>query len=424
MTTREVVRREIMRFAIPGLAGLVLLALASLAVSSAVARQQSLQEAHTTAQWLARTVVSPRIDQGLREGKPARIAELDAVFSASVRGSGVRAVRLWNDEGVIVYSDDPRLMGERFPLPVEAAGGPVVEAADQTRPENRYLDPGSSMVQVSMPVVGEDGSRYLLQISKLQDRLREDARGVWVAFAPVVAGSMALLAALMVLLGVRMARRISADLRTRQELLQRAADASDAERRRIAADLHDGTVQDLAGLSYALAGMAERAQGHGDPSTASLLREASGRSRACVSELRSLIVDIYPPDLEERGLPDALTELLGGLDPAVEVCADMAEPTALDHEGRRALYRIAREALTNTTKHSEASRVGVRLAREGTGVVLIIEDDGCGFDVDSVPDGHLGLRLMHDLAASVGGRLTVDSAPGAGTTVRVAVEGR
>ena len=96
---RMIVRREVLRFAVPGVVGMVLLALANLAISAAVARQQSVSDARTTTEWLARTVVEPRIDAGLRTGRPARIAELDAAFSASVRGSDVRAVRLWNEDG-------------------------------------------------------------------------------------------------------------------------------------------------------------------------------------------------------------------------------------------------------------------------------------------------------------------------------------
>ena len=87
-TPRTVVRREVLRFAIPGAIGVVLLVTASLVAAVAVAREQSVQDAHTAAQWLVRTVVEPRIDEGLKTGSPARMAELDAAFSASISGSG------------------------------------------------------------------------------------------------------------------------------------------------------------------------------------------------------------------------------------------------------------------------------------------------------------------------------------------------
>jgi signal transduction histidine kinase len=423
-TQRAIVRREVLRFAVPGALGLVLLALASLTVSVAVAREQSINDARTSAEWLARTVVQPRLDSGLQAGKPARMAELDAAFSASIRGSDVKAIRLWSQDGVIIYSDDPRLIGERFPMPGGTGGGTVQGLADPARPENRYLDPDLTWVQVSLPVVGEDGSRYLLQISKLQDSLRQEARDVWMSFAPILAGSMVLLAVLLVLLGVRMARRISAELRTREQLLQRAVDASETERRRIAADLHDGTVQHLAGLSFALAGMAARARAAGDDETATSLSDAARTSRTSVGELRTLLVDIYPPNLESVGLAAAIDDLLDGVDPCVEVVSEIADPPGLEPRDRAVLYRVAREAIANVIKHAHPSRLRVQVGQVADTVLLTVEDDGRGFDVDADPSDHFGLRLMEDLVASVGGRLTVTSAPGAGTSVAVELEGR
>ena len=421
-TPRAVVRREVLRFAIPGALGMVLLAFASLAVSVAVAREQSVTDARTTAEWLARTVVEPRIDEGLQAGKPARMAELDAAFSASISGSDVKAIRLWNSDGVVIYSNDPRLIGERFGVPEGFAEGPVQGMADPNRPENRYLDPEADWVQVSLPVVGGDGARYLFQISKLQDSLQQEARSVWMAFAPILAGSMVLLAVLLVVLGIRMARRISSELRTREELLQRAVDASETERSRIAADLHDGTVQHLAGLSFALAGMAARAQAEGDDDSAALLSDAAGTTRTSVRELRTLLVDIYPPNLEASGLVPAIEDLLNGLPENIVAETSLVEPSDVQPRAQAALYRVAREALANVAKHAYATRVVVTMEERAASVVMTVEDDGRGFDPQTERIGHLGLRLMDDLVAGNGGRLTVRSAPGSGTSVTVEVD--
>lgn len=421
-TQRAVVRREVLRFAVPGVLGLVLLALASLTAAVAVAREQAVNEARTSAQWLARTVVEPRLDSGLQSGAPARMAELDAAFSASIRDSDVKAIRLWNQDGVIIYSNDPRLIGERFPIPGGGQGGTVQGLADPDRPENRYLDPDLTWVQVSLPVVGKDGSRYLFQISELSSSLHQEARDVWMSFAPILAGSMILLAILLVLLGVRMARRISVELRTREELLQRAVDASEAERRRIAADLHDGTVQQLAGLSFALAGMAAQARGDGSAALAGSLDQAARTSRTAVGELRTLLVDIYPPNLDSGGLAAAIADLLDGVGQGMTVDSELVDPPGLDRSDRAALYRVAREALANVVKHAGASRVTVRLTADAGTVRLTVSDDGCGFEPAADTGDHLGLRLMADLVASVGGRLTITSAPGAGTSVNVQLE--
>jgi signal transduction histidine kinase len=421
-TPRTVVRREVLRFAIPGAIGVILLVSASLVASVAVAREQSVNDARAAAQWLVRTVVEPRIDNGLKTGNPARMAELDAAFAASIRGSDVRAIRLWNEDGVIIYSNDPRLIGERFPMPAGITDGPVERVADPARPENRYLDPEVTWVQVSQPVVGGDGSRYLFQISKRQASLQQEARSIWVAFAPILAGSMVLLTAFLILLAIRMAGRISSELRTREELLQRAVDSSEMERSRIAADLHDGTVQKLAGLSFTLAGMAARAQGSGDAEAARVLSDAARTSRMSVRELRTLLVDIYPPKLESSGLAPALGDLINGLPETVAVESSLIEPAGLDARSRAVLYRVAREAIVNVIKHADASAVSVELEQSPHEVVLTVIDDGQGFDPDDARRGHLGLRLMDDLVASIGGRLMVRSEPGSGTTVIVGVQ--
>lgn len=417
-----VVRREVLRFAVPGVIGIVLLALASLAVAVAVARDQSLRDATLTTQWLARSVVEPRLSSDLVSGRPAQIAALDDALSVAVAGSDVVGLRIWDRRGVVIYADDPRVIGERFPLGDRTdafvpGSGVTAQDADVDRPENRYLDREARIVDVSLPVTGADGKVYLFEVHQLQDTVRDDARRVWLAFAPVIVGFLALVALLLFILGLRMARRISADLQAREQLLQHAIDATDLERRRIAAQLHDGTVQDLAGVSYALAGLSSRARTHGDATEANLLAAAATQTRDAVRGLRGLLVDIYPPNLEHTGLAGALADQAAALGPETEVTVDVAD-VALDPQVEAVAYRIAREALTNVAKHAHARHVSVTVTDGTAGVALEVADDGRGFDPQAAPDGHLGLRISHDLAESVGGTLAVDSAPGRGTTVR------
>ena len=447
---RSIVRREVLRFAIPGLIGLVILALLSLVVAVAVAREQSMRDAAMTAQFLARSVVEPRLSEDLIAGRPGDISSLDDALAVTLEGSDVLGLRVWTADGIVVYADDPRIIGEPFvPAPTfDPGAGVVVEPADVSRPENRYLDPESAILDVSVPVKGADGVTYLVQVHQLQDSLSEDARRIWLAFAPVVLGSLLLLAVVLGLLAVRMARRISADLRVRQDLLQRAVDAGDVERRRIAARLHDGTVQDLAGLSFTLAGLSARARADGAADDAEQLDSAAGQARDAVRGLRSLLVDIYPANLTRTGLAPALADQIAALPSGIEARADVAEIADLDPEVQAVVYRIAREALANAAKHSGADHVTVTLLRErnsglpegeggrerageragdrageraGEEVVLTVTDDGTGFDPDAVETGHMGLRISSDLAESVGGRLTVAGGPGTGTTVTVRV---
>ncbi|MFN8125799.1 MAG: sensor histidine kinase [Candidatus Nanopelagicales bacterium] len=414
---RTVVRREVLRFAIPGIIGILILAAASLAVAVAVARDQSMRDATLTAQWLARSVVEPRLSADLLAGKPSQIAALDQALAGTVEGSDVVGLRVWNDQGVVIYADDPRIIGEQFPVTdrsFDTTAPMTAEDADTGRPENRYLDPQARIVDVSMPVTGADGRTYLFEVHQLQDSVRDDARRVWLAFAPVIVGFLALVAILLFILGLRMARRISADLESRQQLMQHAIEATDLERRRIAAQLHDGTVQDLAGVSYTLAGLSVRARD--DEDEARLLSEAAAQTRDAVRGLRGLLVDIYPPNLATTGLAAAIHDQAAPLEPRMFVDIDVAD-MELTPAVAAATYRIAREALANVAKHAYATQVRVT-AHDDTGpVVLTVTDDGRGFDPGTVADGHLGLRISRDLAESVGGRLEIDSAAGTGATI-------
>jgi signal transduction histidine kinase len=205
-------------------------------------------------------------------------------------------------------------------------------------------------------------------------------------------------------------------------LLRHALDASDAERRRIASDLHDGVVQDLTGVSLALA-----AQGRSDSIGRQEVLEASSSIRASIKSLRSLLVEIYPPNLQQEGLQSAIGDLLSGLAARgveTRLDADLDE-TAVDTESAALVYRAAQEALRNVATHSAAAHVRVTLDIADGSVRLVVDDDGRGFSTDTlderVADGHVGLRSLAGLVADLGGELNVRSAPGEGTRVDVSV---
>ena len=232
---------------------------------------------------------------------------------------------------------------------------------------------------------------------------------------------MVLLAALLGLLAIRMARRISDELRTREGLLRSAMDASELERRRIAADLHDGTVQQLAGVSYALAGMAARANASGDADSAQRLSDAAGlHEHPCVNCAPCWWTSTRPT-LRPRDWPPRSRPCWTAWGQTWKWIRSR-ELSDLDSGTRTVLYRVAREAIANVCKHAGASRVAVQLRQADAHAVLSIEDDGCGFDPAVERADHLGLRLVRDLVASVGGHLTVDSVLGEGTLVTVRLE--
>jgi two-component system, NarL family, sensor kinase len=406
-------------FAIPGFILLGLLAALSFWAARNVASQESVRDAVIFAEQAEAMAVRPYLREGLATGDPEAIAELDAVVRQRVLKDPTVTVRLWAPDGTIVYSDKSALIGQKFELGEEelevlAEGGTEAEVSDLSKPENRFETEYGELVEVYLPTEGSDG-RYLFEIYQREAFLQAQTATMVKALAPTIVGALAVLAGILLLLAWRMARRFDRDRQQREELLLYAVNASEAERRRIAADLHDGVVQDLAGVSFGLSALA-----HQHPDVEPQLTTAADRTRKAVGSLRTLLVDIYPPNLRNAGLTAAIEDLVSNLD--AQVSLDLQPGLDLDDTCQQAFYRIAREATQNIAKHANADRVWVELSRTGSTVTLRIADDGRGFVVGDADVGHVGLDLMKDLAQQLGGRLEVESAPGQGATVLFAME--
>jgi signal transduction histidine kinase len=131
-------------------------------------------------------------------------------------------------------------------------------------------------------------------------------------------------------------------------------------------------------------------------------------------------VDIYPPELQRQGLEHAVRDLLAPCSRrGLETSIDLDGAGELPPEVEALFFRTTQEALRNVMKHAGAKHIDVAVVRTNGHATLTVRDDGRGFDPASRPDGHFGLRILSDLARERGGDLSVDSAPGRGTTVRV-----
>ncbi len=220
-----------------------------------------------------------------------------------------------------------------------------------------------------------------------------------------------------------MARRLQRGHREREALLASAVEASTRERQRIAADLHDGVVQDLAGVAFGLAPLTAEAERRGDESEASVLRGATGTLRQGVRDLRTLLVEIHPPNLESAGLRVALSDLLSPLESA-GIATSLEVEEAAGGDGDALVYRAAREAIRNAREHAAPASVSVAVTRSPEGATrLVVADDGKGFSAVKRErrggEGHLGLTLLAEVVEQAGGRLAVQSEPGKGTTIEM-----
>lgn len=197
-----------------------------------------------------------------------------------------------------------------------------------------------------------------------------------------------------------------------------------SERDRIAREMHDGVVQSLFSISLGLELCKKQVQR--DPAAvAGRLDELQEHLNTAMTELRRFIYDLRPMKLAELGMVGAIEywirEITSGRDihGKLVVCDELPRMTPAQEA---CLYRVAKEAVSNTVRHSGASSFVVRIECRPDRICLEVVDDGCGFDVGESldgPDGRLGLRSIRERVTREGGRLRVDSAPGRGSTITV-----
>jgi two-component system NarL family sensor kinase len=419
------VARAVAAFGVAGAAALVAVALGTSVASRRAATDIAVRDARRDAVVVARTAVEPALTDGLLDGDPAAVDELDAVVRQRVLDTDLVRVKVWSADGRILYSDEPRLIGSRYALGAEdldaiRTGGVAADVSDLTRPENRFERPFGKLLEVYLAIRTPGGTAVLFEPYYRYNAVTVGGRQVWGDFAPIMLGALIGLESLQIPLAWSMARRLRSGQVRQERLLRRAVEASDAERRRIAGDLHDGVVQDLASVSYTLAAI----EGDVPGPSRDALREAAAGTRRSIRALRSLLVEIYPPSLQDAGLRAALSDLTAPLAAhGVEATIDLPDDMHLPVDVEALLYRAAQEALRNVVAHSQAHRVGIRLSRPDHAAVLEVEDDGVGFDSAKAATrgrlGHVGLRVLGDLAADAGGRCEVTSRPGEGTRVLV-----
>lgn len=259
----------------------------------------------------------------------------------------------------------------------------------------------------------------------LQSRLGFDAVDVG-----VIAASSAVLFLLVVarLAGLvrdldRVVLKLHGSQEERERLVHRTMRASEEERVRIAAELHDGPLQRLAEVGFGLERVRIRLErGEAVPAQAVLepLQDVLAKE---VQSIRAMMSSLRPPALDEQGLEGALRDVAATFSARTGGACRLRvdAPGRLDPEAETILYRVAQEALRNVEKHAQASDVDLALLQRDGHVELTVRDDGKGFDPSatgrSFADDHLGIAAMRELVRMAGGSFRIESRPGMGTTV-------
>jgi two-component system NarL family sensor kinase len=392
------------------------------------ATAEAIRDARTVTNLEAVDVVGPALTDAALDPGPAQDA-LNQVVHDRVLGTQIVRVKIWDASGTIRYSDDLKLIGSRFPLASDErrallTGRTAAEVTNLSAAENRDERRFGKLLQVYLGVRTSSGQRLLFETYQPYSTVAVASHRMWATSLKVLAGGLVLLYLLQAPLAYRMARRLKISQEERERLLVASLAASDRERVRIAADLHDGVVQGLAGTSFALSAAATRSADT-DPPAAEAMRNAATDLRRWVRELRSLVVTITPPALHAQGLAASLADLaavLEGRGIQVVVAAAPEDCEGIAESAEVLLYRAAQEAVRNVVRHADCTQVTISVTRPGDRLELFVADNGKGFDAAAAAPrrrGSVGLELLRSVAHSQDGTLTVASEPGRGTELRL-----
>lgn len=423
-------RRTLLAFGCASMLALVCLLAVTGYAGQQAAQAEALRDVRASTELVATAVLAPALDDAVLRGDPEAIARLDALVRSRVLVEPVVRLKVWTAQGRVVYSDEPGLIGQDYPLKegelaALAQGVTTTGMADLKDSEHRLDGLRERLLEVYTPVRGRGGQQLLVETYSRYSLVTARQSDIMQTFLPITVAALLLLQLCQLPLAWSMIGRLRAGQHERERLLQQAVQASDDERHRIAGDLHDTVVQGLVGTSFVLAAAGERL-GRGDLTGVQAdLKTSTGTVRESVRGLRSLLLEIYPAHVARAGISTALEDLVAPLRlQGIAVQTHIAATLELRRDHEALVFRTAQEALRNVARHSGAATAEVRLEVDGDWVALLVADDGSGFDTEDVlqrGDGHVGLRVLMELALQARCVLSVSSAPGRGTRVRLQV---
>jgi two-component system NarL family sensor kinase len=416
-------RAAIVQLAVSSAVLLVVVATAGAVLLKRVATGEALQDARAVTVAYSEGVLREHITPAVLDGDPHALHALDAAVRQRVLGRPIVRVKVWAPNGEIVYSDAAALIRRRYPLPDdlhEALDDDAVRAdvSDLSRPENRYERGRGRLVEVYLPLRLSDGRRVIVETYHPAGSIDAAAGRIWRTFLPVPVALLIALAAAQLPLGWYYTRRSRAEAAERERAARAAERALQAERGRIAAEVHRGVVQELAGVAYQLQATAiTPPQERSEDELRGLLGRGAAVCRRTMTVMRELLADQQPePPAATPDLDEALRELAAPLRArGVEVTV-ATPPGGLPEDGARLVMQVARETLGSVQPGARTVRLEV--AAEGGTVTLVVEDDGrAAGDADRDGHRHAGMLRLADTFAARGGSVSIASERGRGTRI-------
>src|SRR3954447_953775 len=419
------VRSAVYRYAAGSVVVLLAVGLASFVVARDLAKDTALKEARVRGAAFARGVGAPLVNHGVRTGDHTQMSRLNDVLRNRLVDGSIVHIKVWDRTGRVIWADEQGLPGRVFPLePAVAAlfgtDDVIAESSNLQRAENELEESDGPLVEVYTGVRDADGVPLVFESYWSTDRVDADRSEILSRLAPLSLGSLLLLAMAMLPLAVSLARRVDRAKAQQGRMLELAVTGADLERRRIVRNLHDGLIQDLAALGYAIPLVSSKLPPTDESQPARrALDELGSAVERDVASLRTLITDVYPTNLQQGGLKDAVDVLVRSAG-----STGLVVTTDIDGEVEESLmvtqiaFRVIREGLRNVVEHAAATTASVAVVRDGSDVVVSVTDDGKGARPENAASGHLGLKLLSDMTREVGGGLEVWSHGDHGTTLQ------
>ena len=415
-----VLRRAIRRFAVASLLALLVVALGSVVMSRRIAQEEAVRDATVTAERLARGVVAPRLGAAVWAGSPEAQTQMTRLMRLGAGGESVAHVKIWDRSGRIIWADDQGLVGKRFVLPAPVlalfgTNGSVAELPGADEPRHGAVPDGRDLLEVYAGAVDVHGRPFVLETYTTRSRLAHNTAVIFVELVPIGMAALLLFSLVTLPVAVSLARHVDRGHRHRAELLRHSLAASALERRRIARELHDGAVQQLAAVGYTLSVLVENLPDATSRATGRRLTELVLEAATSVREVAG---SFAPTDLADEGLAGAIEDLASSTrEEGLEVVVDVDPDVRVDRDIARIAYRVAREGLRNVVKHARAStaRVTIRAGDDQRVDVRVI-DDGRGRPPGPAraTDRQMGLDLLAATVREVGGELALAPGPGGG----------
>ncbi len=419
----SVVRVSLARFVLLSVLALLVLGVGIRITARNLAEKEAMTEATNRAQGVARGVVSALVTPQLRAGDPESLDQVAQALAFRLGDGTFSHIILFDADGDVLWSDQPSLINQRVPLDAELrqsmrSGGLVTRLPGSNSRHPATIGDEDRLLEVHVPLPDASGGPVVFEAYVDTVSIAEQRDDISQRTLPIALGALLLFQLTVLPLAWSLARRIDRARRDQSDLLRRSMRAWHEERRRLARDLHDGVVQDLSAVGYAL------------PSVAAELPTASTSARATldrfgdvlqqdVAALRTLILDLMPVDLHEIGLAAALRSLADrNSRDDLEITVEVEDGVDPGEDLLGLVYRVVREGLRNVQKHARANNAWVHVSREDDIVTIVLTDDGRGLGEAGRRQG-FGLRLLQALVDDVGGTFDLRDRQSGGTRLEV-----